>query len=174
MRSAMTHRLKRPSWGLPILGCLAIAALWVLFVGGTRAHEMLVGSVVLVLSAAFMFRVGEMESLELEFQMRDLLTCWRIPWYIVSDSYTILVVLLKDLTGKRAGSFYCFCGFKTSGHDPRLVARRVLATAYTTATPNSIVIGIDVAQSRMLFHQLKRSEVSLMAKELGAQPGANR
>jgi multisubunit Na+/H+ antiporter MnhE subunit len=151
-----------------------IAALWVLFVGGTKPHEMIVGCVVLALSAAFMFRVGETESLNLDFRMVDLLTCWRIPWYILSDGYTILLVLLKDLAGKRAGSFYRFCGFKTSGHDPRLVARGVLATGYTTVTPNSIVIGIDVAQSRMLFHQLQRSEVSRMAKELGAQPGVER
>ncbi|RXH53979.1 hypothetical protein GRAN_4948 [Granulicella sibirica] len=30
-----------------------------------------------------------------------------------------------------------------------------MAIAYTTASPNIIVIGIDPAQSRMLFHQIK-------------------
>jgi hypothetical protein len=115
------------------------------------------------------------EPLKLDFRIVDLLTCWRIPWYIVSDSYTIVAVLLKDLAGvEKAGSFYRFCGFKTSAHDPLLMARQVLATGYTTVTPNSIVIGIDAAQSRMLFHQLQRTEVSRMAKELGAQPGVKR
>ena len=108
MRSAMTHRLKRPSWGLPILGCLAIAALWVLFVGGTRAHEVFAGFAVLVLSAAFLFRVAKMESLQLDFRMVDLLTCWRIPWYIVSDSYTILVVLLEGPYRKKGRIFLLF------------------------------------------------------------------
>jgi len=149
--------------------------LWVLFVGGTRAHEMVVGAIVLLLSAAFLFRVGELESLRLDLRPADLLSCWRIPWYFLSDSYVIITVLVKDLTGiQKAGSFYRFAGFKTSKDDPRLVARRVLATTYTTATPNAIVIGIDVAQSRMLFHQLQRSEVSRMTKELGAQPGVER
>jgi hypothetical protein len=40
--------------------------------------------------------------------------------------------------------------------------------------PNFIIIGIDAAQSRMIFHQLERSEVPRMTKELGAQPGAER
>ena len=80
-------------------------------------------------------------------------------------------VLVKELLGKaRAGSYYRVSGFKTSKTDPTLVARRVLATAYTTVSPNSIVIGIDYEQSRLLLHQVKRDEVSKMTKELGGQP----
>lgn len=170
-----TPHLQRPSLGLSILAWITVAVLWILFVGGTRIHEMLVGLGVLLLTGLFLFRVGETESLNLKFGLADILTCWRIPWYFLSDTFTILLVLLKDLAGaQKAGSFYRFSGFKTAKDDPRLAARRVLATAYTTVTPNAIVIGIDVAQSRMLFHQLQRSEVSRMTKELGAQPGVER
>lgn len=168
------HRLRKPAIGWVILAGLASAMLWILFVGGTRAHEMMVGAAVLVLSVAFIFRVGQMETLNLDLQAVDLVTCWRIPWYIISGSYEIASILVKDLIGKKAGSFYRFCGFKTSRHEPRAIARRVLATAYTTTAPNFIVIGIDYAQSRMLFHQLDRSDVPRMTKELGAQPGADR
>lgn len=175
MTSTAVRHSRRPSLGIFLLSCLGISLSWILFVGGTRLHEMLVGFGVLALSAAFIFRLARMESLDLDFRATDLLTCWRIPWYILSDSWAIIAVLIKDLAGiQQAGSFYRFSGFKTGRHDPRLVARRVLATGYTTVTPNSIVIGIDVGQSRMLFHQLKRSEVSRMAKELGAQPGVDR
>lgn len=168
-------RLQAPSLGLSILSSLTIAVLWMLFVGGTRAHEMVVGFIVLVLTAALLFRVSVVESLHLDLHPADLLTCWRIPWYLLSDSYVIIAVLVKDVAGlEKAGSFYRFAGFKTSKDDPRLVARRILATTYTSATPNSIVIGIDVAQSRMLFHQLKRSKVTQMARKLGAQPGVER
>jgi hypothetical protein len=91
----------------------------------------------------------------------------------LSKDFEIIVILLKDLLGiRRAGSFYRVCGFKTSKSDPQLVARRILATFYTTMAPNFIVIGIDFRQSRMLFHQLERSSVSQMTKALGAQPGA--
>ncbi len=71
---------------------------------------------------------------------------------------------------RRAGSYYRVCGFATSKEDPRLIGRRVLATAYTSASPNSIVIGIDFTQSRMLVHQVERREISALAQELGARP----
>jgi hypothetical protein len=40
---------------------------------------------------------------------------------------------------------------------------------YTTTAPNFIVIGIDPDLSRMLFHQIERSSVPKMTRELGAQ-----
>jgi hypothetical protein len=152
-----------------------MAVLWVLFVGGTRRDEMIVGAGVLLLSGAFLHLLSRKETLTLDLRWGDLATCWRIPWYILSGVYEIAVILVKDLLGiKRAESFYRFSGFKTSKSDPRLIARRVLATAYTTAAPNFIVIGIDFHQSRMLFHQLERSDVPKMTKALGAQPGVER
>jgi hypothetical protein len=93
----------------------------------------------------------------------------------VSKVYQIIVILVKDLFGvKRADSLYRVSGFKTSKSEPILIARRVFATFYTTMAPNFIVIGIDYRQSRMLFHQLERTSVSMMTKALGAQPGAQR
>jgi hypothetical protein len=159
-------------FGLNALVAFLIAVVWILFVGGTRRDEMIVGAGVLLLSGAFLHLLARKESLTLDLQWADLVTCWRIPWYIVSRVYEITIILIKDLSGvKRAGSFYRVSGFKTGKSDPLLVARRVLATAYTTAAPNFIVIGIDYAQSRMLFHQLERSDVPRMTKELGAEPG---
>jgi len=92
------------------------------------------------------------------FTLRDLAACWRVPWYLVTGSWEIVVILVKDLFSvAKAGSFYRVSGFKTSKDDPLLVARRVLAIVYTTTAPNFIVIGIDYTKSRMLFHQLERS-----------------
>jgi hypothetical protein len=113
--------------------------------------------------------VGKMSTLRLDFHAVDVAQAWRIPWYVLSDCYTLVAVLLLDaFTARRAGSLYRVSGFTTSKDNPHLVARRVLATIYTTASPNSIVIGIDFKQSKMLFHQIERSGVSRMAKNLGA------
>ena len=158
-----------------ILTVTLIIVLWILFVGGMRRDESIVGAGVLLLSGAFLYLTGNKEHWTLELRWIDLAAGWRIPWYIISGIYEIIVVLAKDISRvKPAGSFYRFSGFKTSESDPRLVARRVLATAYTTTAPNFIVIGIDYRQSRMLFHQLERSSVPKMTKELGAEPGAER
>jgi hypothetical protein len=150
-----------------------VALAWILFVGGTHRNEMFVGAGVLVLAVLFSYQVWRIESIHADFRAADIAQGWRIPWYILSKDFEIIVILMEDLLGiRRAGSFYRVSGFKTSKSDPQLVARRVLATFYTTLAPNFIVIGIDFRQSRMLFHQLKRSGVSQMTKALGAQPGA--
>lgn len=148
-----------------------MAGEWILLVGGTKTHELLVGLVAVAAAIAFLAAILRTETMELKFTLRDVSTLWRVPGYIVTNSFTLCGVLAKDLLHlEPPGSYYRVSGFKTSKTDPTLVARGVLATAYTTVSPNSIVIGIDYTQSRMLLHQVKRDEVSAMTKQLGSQP----
>jgi hypothetical protein len=157
-----------------MLSLLVMVILWIVFVGGVRRNEMLVGAGVLLLAGAFLYQIWRIKTLALDFHLKDIAEGWRIPWYILSGIYEIVGILLKDLPGiEQAKSFYRVSGFKTSKSDPQQIARRVLATFYTTMAPNFIVIGIDVDASRMLFHQLERSSVPQMTKALGAQPGAS-
>jgi multisubunit Na+/H+ antiporter MnhE subunit len=147
-----------------------MAVEWVLLVAGLKPHELLVGGLAVTASALFFWRMLRISSERLDFRVRDLLTAWRLPWMMACDAWTITVVLLQDLFGiRRAGSFYRVKGFHTALRDPVLVARRVLVTMYTTSTPNSVVIGVDPAQSRMLVHQLKRAPTSELERELGAR-----
>ena len=89
---------------------------------------------------------------------------------MVCDTWVVIRVFLSELLHLRpAGSYYRVCGFKCSKRDPAILGRGVLATIYMTATPNSIVLGIDPQSSRMLFHQLERASVPKMARALGAQ-----
>ena len=107
---------------------------------------------------------------ELALRPRDLFQCWRIPWYIAGDVCVLTLVAFKDLMHlEPAQSLYRVCGFDTSAHDPVRKARTVMAIAFTTASPNILVIGIDPATSRMLFHQLKSGKVPQMARALGAR-----
>lgn len=145
-------------------------AMWVLFVGSTAAHELLVGLVMAGLATAFGCFVGRSSKLEVRFRWVDVKQGWRIPWYAAVDSWAITEVLLRDLFGgARAEGVYRVCGYAGGERDPVKVARAVLMTGYSTATPNSIVIGIDTAQDRMLFHQMQRTEMTEMGRELGAK-----
>jgi len=54
--------------------------------------------------------------------------------------------------------------------EPHDAARRALAIAYSTMTPATVVLGIDQQTGRMLYHQLERSELPRMTRNLGAQP----
>jgi len=172
MRELKQGGLRSISVGAMVLSILVMVAEWILLVAGVKRDEMIVGALSVVAAALFLQLVYRTEHQKLDIRLRDLASCWRIPGYIIGDTWVVTVVLLKDLLGiRRASSFYRVCGFKTGKYDPLLAARRVLATTFTTLTPNSIVIGIDYEQSRMLFHQLQRSSISKMTQELGALPG---
>lgn len=168
--AATSKHLQKASPALTVVVGLLLAGEWVLFTAGVKAHEMLVGAFAVTLSLIFLLVVYRHSTQRLQFRAHDVLQAWRIPWYLLSDAWVITRVLVMDLCGKRAGSFYRVSGFRTAKDQPELVARRVLATLYTTVSPNSIIIGIDWKQSRMLFHQIERSPVSRMTRNLGGQP----
>jgi hypothetical protein len=162
---------KSSSAGVTALVAVCLAVGWILLVAGTHLHEMMVGAAVVVLATLFLKAVHESSRTALRLEWKDVVQCWRIPWYMASGIWEITVVLFKDLTYlSRAGSYYRVSGFKTSKRDRIAIARTVLATVYTTTAPNFIVIGIDPELSRMLFHQIERSSVPKMTQALGAQP----
>ena len=166
-----THRTSSIRYRTVISIVVLMGLEWVLLVGGVKPQEMLVGALSVIAATAFLSSILRSQKMELNFTFRDVAKIWRVPWYILDNTLTLCDVLIKDVFGLQpAGSYYRVSGFKTSKTDPTLVARRVLATAYTTVSPNSIVIGIDYEQSRMLLHQVKRGEVSKMTKQLGGQP----
>ena len=156
---------------VPLLcGTAAVMALgWIGFVGSVHLHEMIVGAVVVALSTAFFQLVYRSETLPLALRPRDLVQCWRIPWYVLSGSSEIVWLLMKDLSGSPVDSLYRVCGFRTGMRDPVAVERSALAVAFTTTAPNFIVIGIDPHQNHMLFHQIQRSEIPKMTQALGAE-----
>ena len=148
-----------------------MSAEWILLVAGIKPHEMLVGTVAVLAAALFLCVILRSQTIAFNFLLSDICAVWRVPWYILTNTYTLCDVLAKDLFGlEKAGSYYRVSRFQTSKKDPTLVARRVLATAYTTVSPNSIVIGIDCEQNRLLLHQVKRDEVSEMTKKMSGQP----
>jgi multisubunit Na+/H+ antiporter MnhE subunit len=164
-----------PSLGLSAGTLTLIVLLWIVFVGGTRVDEMIVGAGVSLLSCAFFYQVWRTEDLRIDLRFQDVIQGWRIPWYICAKTVEIAAVFAKDLFRiKRAGSYYRVAGFTTTKSDPRLIARRVLAIFYTTMAPNFIVIGIDHRQNRMLFHQIERTSISKMTQALGAHPRRRR
>jgi multisubunit Na+/H+ antiporter MnhE subunit len=146
------------------------AIAWILFVGGVKPEEMIVGGICIVLTVWFVYYLAKHDSPPIRLRFIDWVQIWRVPTHLVLDSGVILWVLTKDILHiAPAPSLYRATAFECDPDDPVAVARRILAIAYTTVTPNMIVIGIDVPTNEMLFHQLQRSNVSMMTRNLGAQ-----
>ncbi len=158
--------------GLTFLATLpAFYGLWLLFVGTFSLHELLIGIIAAVLASIGMGVVTLYYQNPFSPAASDLFAAWRLPWYVLSDTWVVLTVAAKDLIGThRAESLFLVVPFEAgSTRDARMTARRVLATVYSTIAPNSIVLGINASDRKLLFHQIKRSSVPKMTEQLGAE-----
>lgn len=153
-------------WTLPVF-----YGTWLLFVGSFSLHELLIGIIAAVLASAGMVVVKIFYQTPFSPDASDLLALWRLPWYLLSDTFVVLTVAAKDLLGtERADSLFRVVPFQAGRtKNPRMTARRALATLYSTVAPNSIVLGVNTKDQKLLFHQIKRSSVPKMTEQLGAE-----
>jgi multisubunit Na+/H+ antiporter MnhE subunit len=144
---------------------------WIVFVGTFSLHELLIG-----LAGALLATTG-LVVIRLQYPARfsprtvELLSLWRLPWYLLSGTWEIVAVAAKDLLGiKRAQSLFRIVEFDAGApDDAHATARRALAALYTTVAPNFIVLGVNAGDRKLLFHQIERSSVPKMTRELGAR-----
>lgn len=152
-------------WAAALMGVV-----WIVLVGGFHRDEMIAGALCVLAASMILRLIAGVRRQKLRITLGDLGSGWRVPWYAVQDIFLVSLALLRCLlSGMQPPSAYRVCGFKTSKSEPQDVARRVLVTAFSSATPNVIVIGVDYAQSRILFHQLQPSEVNETMRDLGTR-----
>lgn len=146
--------------------------LWIVFVGTFSLHELLVGMVAAVLAVVGMCVIDVQYPARFSPKLAELLSIWRLPWYLISGTWEVLKVAVTDLIGiRRAESLFLVVPFNAGAKDgPRAVARRALAVAYSTMTPETIVLGINTDCKQMLLHEIKRSPLPKMTRSLGARP----
>jgi len=161
---------KAGTFGL-IAGAFVLSfATWYLFVGRLGTDE-LWGAVPGSLLAAVATWVVLEQRVVWFRDGKDLLEAWRLPGYMITGSLEIFQVLFAQLFAREpAPSLILQVPYEATGDDPRDSARRALAVAYTTSTPNFIVLGIDRKRGMLVFHQIKRGPVLEITKRLGAKP----
>lgn len=146
--------------------------LWIVFVGTFSLHELALGIVATILVVAGMVVIDVQYPARFAPSVGELLSVWRLPWYLVAGTWKVLMIAARDLAGvDKAESLFLLVPFKAGGREsPRAVARRVLAVVYSTMTPETIVLGINTGTKQMLLHELKPSPLPKMTQELGARP----
>lgn len=148
---------------------LIMAALWLVFVAGFHPQEMLVGAFCVAASAGFLAVMRRAQTEHVAFEWRDVAQAWRVPGQVAGDALLILRVLGRDLLGReRASSVYEVHSFNAAPPCSETVGRELLAVAYLTASPNSIVLGIDQEQGLLFLHQLAPTPTPELARKLGA------
>ena len=155
---------------LVLTSALVFYVLWILFTGTFASHELLIGAVSALLATVGLFVVNLQYPARFSPTVSELVSLWRLPWYLITGTWEIALVAMKDLLGiEPAKSLFRIAQFDAGEEeDPRATARRVLAVAYTTVAPNFIVLGVNAIDQLLLFHQIERSAVPKMTKELGA------
>ncbi len=153
-----------------VVTVLGAAALWIFFVADVKPEEMIVGAICTLLTVAFTVYLASQGSLQIRLRFGDVIQIWRLPGYVITDAWEIVTILAMDILHQvPAESLFRAAPFEANHEEPVAFARRILAVAYTTATPSFVVIGIDLRTHRILFHQLRKSDVPIMTQRLGAQ-----
>lgn len=154
-----------------ILLWVALMIFWFACVANLTKDDMIVGVPSVILSVVFCVFVVRTLPIHFRPALSDLLQVWRLPWYVVVDLGQIVLVLARDLAGRRAPSLFRSAPWGPVANNGRDTARRTLAVAYTTVSPNCVVIGIDCQHRQFFFHQLRASAVAVMTRNLGAGDG---
>lgn len=155
-----------------LIQIVTLGVFWIACVASFHLHEMMVGLAAVALSVAFCLYV--LRTLPLQFRptRSDLLPLLSLPWYVLVDLLLVARVLLRDLLGRRAPSLFRSAPWRPVKNNGRDTARRVLAIACTTVSPNCIAIGIDCERGQFLFHQLQADRLPRFTCTLGAQETA--
>lgn len=154
-------------WSAAILALAFLA--WLAFVGNRSPQELALGAACAVFCAAATLLTWKAMELSIAFDLREVLLLLRLPADVLRDAWLILTALARDLfLGEPAGSHLRAVPF-ARGSGPQARLRHVLAVAYTSVSPNSIVIGIDAPQNLMLIHQILPRPISTVTRRLGGR-----
>lgn len=158
----------------PVLFAISTPVLfvfWMVFVGTFSKWELLVGIGAAIVGGVAVWVVERADNSHFSPRISHLLQSVFLPWALLQDTYIILIVSLRDLLGgRKAVSAFRIVKFEAGdSRDPHDTARRVLAQGLSTMTPNFIALGINTNQKQLLFHQIERTAVPKLAKNLGAE-----
>jgi multisubunit Na+/H+ antiporter MnhE subunit len=129
--------------------------IWLLLTTTWAGAEAVAGVVASVVAATAATIVHLREPARFRPRFRWLRHAWPIALRIASESWRAFGVLLGHVSGRRrVRGRLLAVPFRHGGESARDHARRALATAGLTMTPNSVVIGIDEENDEILVHQL--------------------
>ncbi len=146
-------------------------ALMMLYAGKLAWDEALIAATGSVVTAIASKIVLQRRLAPVRAEWRCISQLWRLPRYIVRGTWEVTVVLARQIFLRRpADSLLCGVPFEAGGDDDESAFRRALAIAYTTATPNFVVLGVDRRRGLLVYHQVQKGPVPEMTKRLGARP----
>jgi multisubunit Na+/H+ antiporter MnhE subunit len=148
---------------------LFLLGLWMLFVSQMKRAEFAAGVCAAALGSVGDGIVKAKGFAKFRPRMKWLsLFSWE-PWYVLVGSATILRALARRLIGKQSQAQFRVVPFRAGREDSESAARRALAIAEISISPDTIVVGIDREREFMLLHLIAPIATPKIARELGAK-----
>jgi multisubunit Na+/H+ antiporter MnhE subunit len=145
----MLRRLKFwIAWYLPLV------ALWLAFVDTFAGEEVALGLIAAAIAATAADLVRAQDLVRFRLEPRWLRDLYRLPWQVLRDCWVLARALWRRLAGHPVQGAFRVVPFPGEADDARSAARRALATAVVSVTPNTVVVGVERDEGHMLVHQL--------------------
>lgn len=150
---------------------VVLAGLWLLLDDNVAFPELMTGAVAAILGATAAELVHAQNIVRVRLDPRWLKHAWRPLVSLVPDTGRVMLALFRVLVLRRRprGAFRAVrfrSGYEEGARD---TARRALAKAAGSFTPNAYVVGVDAERDLLLVHQLEPSggKAALDPLELG-------
>ncbi|HZQ56198.1 MAG TPA: hypothetical protein VFB14_28670 [Bryobacteraceae bacterium] len=157
---------------MPVLkygaGWAAFLALWLLFVSTISLSELAAGAVGSGIALLALNRSVKADPLCFHPRAHWLAEARRLPGMLLHGLAALFAVLIRRVQGKRPTSVLQLARFSAGGSTPRDGARRALLVLLLTTPPNSVIIDIDTERNLVMFHQVKKTSVPEIVRELEA------
>lgn len=154
-----------------LLQTFLLFALWVSFSAKGQRADLLAGAVAAMLACIASRIVARHGLGRLLPRPRWIAEAWHLPGMIVMGMGDLFKVLALQIFARRPAESRMGCvPFDATGSRDEVATRRALAVAYTTTSPNFIVVDITGhgKASQMEYHQIDPTPVPPVARHLGA------
>jgi multisubunit Na+/H+ antiporter MnhE subunit len=133
---------------------VALMVLWLAFVDTFAPPEVVLGLVAAALGATAAELVRSQDLVRFRMEARWLRDLHQLPWQVLRDCWVLAVALWRHCRGHHVRGVFRVVPFPSEADDARSAGRRALVTALVSATPNTVVVGVEGGEGEMLVHQL--------------------
>src|SRR5579875_2074039 len=83
-----------------------VAGSWLLFTAQVAWHELVLGFAATILAVWIDSLAWQRMRIRFLSTPHEVFSVWRLPWYGISGCWEMFVILAKEFSGKRAGSYF--------------------------------------------------------------------
>lgn len=143
--------------------------LWVLYTSTIKAWELIIGAAAAVIATIATAVVEQQRFAQFSPAPKWLLYLLTLPWFVLRDTALVYRAAIKYALRKKSDGYLVAVDFDSGSEDARSSARRALVTALTTIPPNSVVVGIDRTNNKLLLHMLAPDDIPWFVTQMGGR-----